>query len=246
MSGEEDNFFFEGVECVRLLAARLTRARARARACRRLLHACACFACANAPSPPAPLYRRKVLEIDFLLGDGRESPPQASPAPSASASASASTSASGPPSPSARGLRGLSRAQIDELCAAAKCTVISSASNAFFDAYVLSESSLFVYPSKIVLKTCGTTTLLVAVEPLLKAAAGLGLSLEWCVRQREAARRQRRRRREPLQGAHTRAAPPRRQCNPPALALQGCLHAQELPAARPAEVPAPRPHRGGA
>jgi len=31
MSGEEDNFFFEGVECVRLLAARLTRARAHAR-----------------------------------------------------------------------------------------------------------------------------------------------------------------------------------------------------------------------
>jgi hypothetical protein len=78
-----------------------------------------------------------VLEIDFLLSDakdGQESPPSTSPAP---ASASASASASAPPSPSARGLRGLSRAQIDELCAAAKCTVISSASNAFFDAYVL-------------------------------------------------------------------------------------------------------------
>jgi hypothetical protein len=132
------------------------------------------------------------------------------------------------------------------LCTQAKCTILSQIGNNHMDAYVLSESSMFVYKHRFIMKTCGTTTLLVAVEPLLKAAAGLGLSLEWCVRQREAARRQRRRRREPLQGAHTRAAPPRRQCNPPALALQGRLHAQELPAARPAEVPAPRPHRGGA
>lgn len=111
------------------------------------------------PSLPIAFFfsRRKVLEMDFVPGSG------------------------GDEAAAARGLRGLSRAQIDELCSAARCTVISVASNAFFDAYVLSESSLFVYPGKIILKTCGTTTLLVALEPLLKAAAGLGLSLEWYV-----------------------------------------------------------------
>ena len=92
-----------------------------------------------------------MLEIDFVLREG-----------------------------DARGLRALTRATIDELCTAAKCTVIATLSNDYFDSYVLSESSLFVYPAKIILKTCGTTTLLVCLEPLLAAVAGLGMSVE-CV-----------------------------------------------------------------
>lgn len=49
-----------------------------------------------------------------------------------------------------------------------------------FDAYVLSESSLFVYPTKMVLKTCGTTRLLNAVPCLLDLAAGLGMTPRRC------------------------------------------------------------------
>lgn len=72
------------------------------------------------------------------------------------------------------GLRSLSRAQLDAICTAAHCCIVSSRSNAFFDAYVLSESSLFVYPHKLVLKTCGTTRLLDAVPLILDLAGGIG------------------------------------------------------------------------
>lgn len=43
---------------------------------------------------------------------------------------------------------------------------------------MLSESSLFVYPNHIVAKTCGSTTLLHAVDPLLELAASVGCEPE--------------------------------------------------------------------
>jgi S-adenosylmethionine decarboxylase proenzyme len=78
------------------------------------------------------------------------------------------------------GLRALSRCQLDELMTLARCTIVSSRTNAHFDAYVLSESSLFVYPTKWVLKTCGTTRLLNSVPRLLELASGLGLEARRC------------------------------------------------------------------
>ena len=63
---------------------------------------------------------------------------------------------------------------------AAECLIVSKRESPAFDAYVLSESSLFVYPNKVVLKTCGTTKLLSAVPKLLAEAAAIGMAPRRC------------------------------------------------------------------
>lgn len=73
------------------------------------------------------------------------------------------------------GLRRLAREDLDRICARARCTILSSVSNRYLDAYVLSESSLFVYPYMVVLKTCGTTTLLRCIAVLIELGRKLGL-----------------------------------------------------------------------
>lgn len=79
-----------------------------------------------------------------------------------------------------RGLRSLSRAQLDQLMVHAGCCIVSDRHNDQFDAYVLSESSLFVFPHKLVLKTCGTTKILHAIPLLLELAAITGCLLKRC------------------------------------------------------------------
>lgn len=51
-----------------------------------------------------------------------------------------------------------------------KCKVLSVIHGHHVDAYLLSESSMFVFPHKLILKTCGTTTLLLGLERLLSIA----------------------------------------------------------------------------
>ncbi|XVF66341.1 hypothetical protein PTKIN_Ptkin10aG0027600 [Pterospermum kingtungense] len=78
------------------------------------------------------------------------------------------------------GLRLLDFDSLEQVLHAVQCTVVSAVGNHFFDAYVLSESSLFVYPTKIIIKTCGTTQLLKSIRPLIHFANKLGLTLCDC------------------------------------------------------------------
>ena len=77
------------------------------------------------------------------------------------------------------GLRRMDRVDLDLICTRARCTILSSVSNRYLDAYVLSESSLFVYPYMLVLKTCGTTTLLRCIATLIDIGRRLGLEIDW-------------------------------------------------------------------
>jgi len=77
------------------------------------------------------------------------------------------------------GLRAKNKEQWQELLNEVKCTIISSTTNQYIDSYVLSESSLFVYPFKIVLKTCGRTTLLYCLNQLGKYAEDCGTEIEF-------------------------------------------------------------------
>ncbi|KAK4782654.1 hypothetical protein SAY86_007028 [Trapa natans] len=74
------------------------------------------------------------------------------------------------------GLRLIDSASLEAVLHVVQCTIVSAVGNRFFDSYVLSESSLFIYPTKVIIKTCGTTQLLKSVQSLVALAGGLGLS----------------------------------------------------------------------
>jgi len=76
------------------------------------------------------------------------------------------------------GFRSFDQGTWSELLLAAKCSILHRQSNEHFDAYLLSESSLFVYPSRVILKTCGTTSLLLALPQMLILAKRLNVIVE--------------------------------------------------------------------
>ncbi|KAL5031982.1 hypothetical protein BDV3_000408 [Batrachochytrium dendrobatidis] len=71
------------------------------------------------------------------------------------------------------GLRTVRRDVWEDMLSIVQCRVLSVIKNEFADAYLLSESSMFVYQNRIVLKTCGTTTLLNAVTRILEIAKNM-------------------------------------------------------------------------
>ncbi|CAD6896766.1 unnamed protein product [Tilletia controversa] len=82
------------------------------------------------------------------------------------------------PSPS-HSLRSVDRSTWQTILDTVSCTILSALTHAPqqqgeggppCDAYLLSESSMFVFDHKLILKTCGTTTLLLGLEHILHLA----------------------------------------------------------------------------
>lgn len=67
-------------------------------------------------------------------------------------------------------LRKIPRAKLESLLKIVRCEIISCVQNDQIDAYVLSESSMFISKRRFILKTCGTTTPLLCLERLLVLA----------------------------------------------------------------------------
>ncbi|KAK3370521.1 S-adenosylmethionine decarboxylase [Podospora didyma] len=76
-----------------------------------------------------------------------------------------------PPGVKENGLKAVNPSTWEEMLDLVNCKVLSIIKSEHVDAYLLSESSMFVFPHKIILKTCGTTTLLLGLRRLLQIAA---------------------------------------------------------------------------
>ncbi|AMD18704.1 HBL198Wp [Eremothecium sinecaudum] len=70
--------------------------------------------------------------------------------------------------PNKKSLRSISLDDWSEMLDLMKCKVLSIKKTAKMDAFLLSESSMFVFDHKLTLKTCGTTTTLLCLEKLLR------------------------------------------------------------------------------
>ncbi|XP_033236164.1 S-adenosylmethionine decarboxylase proenzyme isoform X1 [Drosophila pseudoobscura] len=68
-------------------------------------------------------------------------------------------------------LRNISRSDWEDVLSQVNCEIISFSKNDLIDAFVLSESSMFVSKRRWILKTCGTTTPLKCLSQLIKLAS---------------------------------------------------------------------------
>ncbi|KAI0471585.1 S-adenosylmethionine decarboxylase [Xylariaceae sp. FL0804] len=76
-----------------------------------------------------------------------------------------------PPGVEQNGLKAVSKETWVGMLDMVNCKILSVLEAEQMDAYLLSESSMFVFPHKLILKTCGTTTLLLGLHRLLRIAA---------------------------------------------------------------------------
>ena len=77
------------------------------------------------------------------------------------------------------GLRQYNREFWSDIVAILNGTILLADPQEKFDAYLISESSLFVYNDRVVILTCGTTLLLKTLPAIMKAGADVGLEVCW-------------------------------------------------------------------
>lgn len=77
------------------------------------------------------------------------------------------------------GLRAAGKDEWGEVIATLNAKIVSAVSNEHLDSYVLTESSLFVAQNKVIMITCGTTTLLEALPSVLLIVETLKCEVEW-------------------------------------------------------------------
>ena len=82
-----------------------------------------------------------------------------------------SSPASLPASCGSKGLKSVQAEAWKDMLDLVNCKVLSIVESEDVDAYLLSESSMFIFPHKLILKTCGTTTLLSGLPRILEIAA---------------------------------------------------------------------------
>lgn len=75
-----------------------------------------------------------------------------------------------------RSLRSIDHSKWKELLELVKCEILSTFSTDDMDCFLLSESSMFVFDHKLMLKTCGTTTTLLCLPKLFEL---INMELEW-------------------------------------------------------------------
>jgi len=78
-----------------------------------------------------------------------------------------------------RGLRSLPKAFWDECMSKLDGSILAHMKNDHWDVYIITESSLFVSKTKVIVLTCGTTTLLQCVNFLLAGIANAQCEVEW-------------------------------------------------------------------
>jgi len=76
------------------------------------------------------------------------------------------------------GFRALDTEKWQEILNHGHLLILSEKKNEHFDSYLLSESSLFVYPYKVIVKTCGISSPLLCTQALRDAAVQLNTEIE--------------------------------------------------------------------
>ncbi|KAI6232953.1 S-adenosylmethionine decarboxylase proenzyme [Aphelenchoides fujianensis] len=72
--------------------------------------------------------------------------------------------------PEATSLRKIPRDRLNQMLNVAQCHILHHRSNEQMDSYVLSESSMFITDTRLIIKTCGRTQLLTALPIILQLA----------------------------------------------------------------------------